>query len=86
MIATTGRNFGRSIRRHSRTLATGVVLAASTVAASAQDANEGVDAVVSAINGLKPDLGTVVAAAIGVALISIGAMVAVGIGKRLMGK
>ncbi len=48
--------------------------------------NEGVGAIVSALNGLKPDLGTVVTAAIGIALISMGAMVAISIGKKLMGK
>lgn len=54
--------------------------------AAAQDANEGVTQVVTAINSLKPDLGTVVLAAIGIALISIGAVAAISLAKRLMGK
>lgn len=57
------------------------------VAASAQTTtNAGVDAIVSAIDNLKPDMGTVVISAIALALIGIGAGVAISLGKKLMGK
>ena len=54
--------------------------------ASAQVAtNEGVAEVVTAIDGLKPDLSFVVVAAIGLALIAMGAVIAVRIFRRLAG-
>jgi hypothetical protein len=60
--------------------------AGATVASASAQTNEGVEAITTAINGLKPDMGTVVLAAIGLALIGMGAVAALALGKRIMGK
>ena len=87
-IASKSRNLGNSVRRGLRRSAlpvlTGGAVLLSSGAAKAE--NAGVTEIVTALNGLKPDLGTVVAAAIGIALISIGAVAAISLGKRIMGK
>ena len=67
----------------------GAVTVATVQPAQAQDptaANSGVAAIVEALNGLKPDIGFVVVAAIAVALIGMGAAVALSVGKRMMGR
>lgn len=66
------------------TVATASALGA--VAASAQTANEGVDAIVTAINGLKPDMAGVVVAGIGLALIGVGALAAYALFRRIAAK
>jgi hypothetical protein len=70
-----------------RAVATAVgVTCLSIAAASAQTTNAGVGAIETAIEGLKPDMGSIVVAAIGLALIGIGAGVALSLGKKIMGK
>lgn len=67
-------------------LAATAVMAISTVGASAQATNEGITQVQSAIEGLQDLLPGIVGAAIVVCLIGIGAVVAINLGKRLIGK
>lgn len=87
-VSSTARNFSNSARRGLRRAALPLLTAGLTVASTvgAKAENEGVSEIVTALNGLKPDLGTVVTAAIGIALISIGAVAAISLGKRIMGK
>ena len=60
-------------------------VAALTASAMAQT-NSGVAEITDAIDGLKPDMATVVTSAILFALIGIGAVAAIGLGKKIMGK
>lgn len=66
------------------------LLAASVLAAPlamAQGAaNTGVAEVVDALDALRPDMAFVVTAGILLALIGMGAVAAISLGKRLMGK
>ena len=56
-------------------------------AAMAQGAtNAGVAEIVTAIEGLAPDMGFVVTASVVVALVGIGAVLAISLGKRIFGK
>lgn len=69
--------------------ATVLAVIASAIAAplaSAQAANAGVGEIVDALEALAPDMGLVIVAAIGLAVIGIGAVAALALGKRLMGK
>jgi hypothetical protein len=65
----------------------GLVALASLLAAPLASAqNAGVAEIVDAIEALAPDMGLVIAAAIGIAVIGIGAVAALALGKRLMGR
>jgi hypothetical protein len=62
------------------------VLAAPAAMAQTESSNAGVSAVIDAIEGLAPQMGLVVVAAIGLALIGIAAMAALALGKRMLGR
>ena len=66
--------------------AVGVLGAMAPGAARADSTNAGIGAVNSAITGLSGDLSGIVTAAVAIALIGIGAVVALSLGKRLLGK
>jgi len=85
-VCRQSRNLATRARRALPVLAAGAVTFAAVGSAKAEGTNSGVDAIVAAINGLKPDMGTVVLAGIGLALIGIGACVALNLGKKIMGK
>jgi hypothetical protein len=75
----------RSVGSNKGKLLGALALAATTLAASAQTGgNAGVAEIVDAIEALAPDMGLVIAAAIGIAVIGIGAAAALALGKRLM--
>lgn len=90
MLQTAGafsKKAGRSVRRNARRFGVGAALVATSAAANAQTAaNGGVAEIVDAIDALKPDMAFVVTAAIGLALIGMGAVAAIALAKRLMGK
>ena len=54
-------------------------------AAMAQTTNQGVQNIVTAIDGLKPDVTTIVISGIGLGIIVLGAMVAWRVAKRFLG-
>lgn len=54
-------------------------------AAMAQTPNEGVTEIVNAINGLKPDVSSIVLAGIGLGIIVLGAMIAWRVAKKFFG-
>ncbi len=88
--AKAGRSAIGFVRRKSAALLTlavaGLALGFAPVAQAQAPTNTGVQEIVNAIDGLKPDMSFVVVAAIGLALIGMGAVVAISLAKRLMGK
>lgn len=83
-LANGGR---RALRRGATPLLAGGLVVASTVgSAHAEGENAGVAAIKTAIDALKPDMGTIVLAAVAVALVGIGAGIAMSLGKKLMGR
>jgi len=80
-LRTAGASVVGAVRPNSR-IVTGLALLGLTGLASAQ--NAGVAEIVDAIEALAPDMGLVIAAAIGIAVIGIGAAAALALGKRLM--
>ncbi|BCU78895.1 hypothetical protein [Luteolibacter sp. LG18] len=81
-VVSSVRNFGR--KAQVAALA-GVATAVAFAPGAARADNEGISNVKTAIDGLSTPLGGIVTSAITVALIAIGAVIAVRIGKRLMG-
>lgn len=75
-----------AVQKGCAAIAIGGAVLFGTMGSAKADTNEGVAAIVTALNGLKPDMGTVVLAAIGIALIGMGAVAAIVLAKRLMGK
>lgn len=86
MLQNVGGTVARLGNKSKMALAAIAVTALSTVGASAQATNAGVAEVESAIEGLQSLLPGIVSAAIVVCLIGIGAVVAINLGKRLIGK
>jgi hypothetical protein len=72
-----------SITRTAAVLA--AILAAPAAMAQTTATNAGVAEVVNAIEGLAPDMGFVVVAGIGLALIGLAAVAALGLAKRFFG-
>ena len=58
---------------------------ASAPALLAQETNTGVQDIVTAINGLRPDITTIVTAGIGLGIIVLGAMIAWKVAKKFFG-
>ncbi|RYD62666.1 MAG: hypothetical protein EOP83_14035 [Verrucomicrobiaceae bacterium] len=83
-VGTAAGNLGTAAKL--RALAFVGALLAAPAAMAQGETNAGVDAVVDAIEGLGPQMGLVVVACVGLALIGFGALAAIGLMKRIGGK
>jgi hypothetical protein len=79
-----GRRVSGFARRHSTKIAVaGAAIAASGVAKADDATNAGVGAITTAITALKPDIGTLILAAVGLGVLGIGAVLGLALMKRL---